>query len=171
MVYVSISRYIGVTPVRITGYKHRTDFDRVMEINDACYSGVYRPSRETVSDMVSVSDVFTARVNEKDFDHSFPEDMPDEDYIVGFAIVRNVFQPYIWNIAVDPNYQRRCVGKNLLREIIRRYTLEKCKEITLHVNANNPAQRLYYDYGFRVIAVEKDYFVPDDGLLMRRQLP
>jgi ribosomal protein S18 acetylase RimI-like enzyme len=156
--------------MRITGYNHREDFDRVMQINDACYNGVYRPPRETVADMVSVSDVFVARVNEKDFSHSFPEDLPDEDFVVGFAIVRNVIQPYIWNIAVDPAYQRRGVAGNLLREIICRYTLEKCTEIRLHVNVQNPAQKLYFDYGFRIIDLEEEYFKPDDGLIMRRKL-
>jgi ribosomal protein S18 acetylase RimI-like enzyme len=157
--------------MRITGYKHREDFERVIQINDACYSGVYRPPRKTVADMISVSEVFIARVNEKDFSHSFPEDLPDENYIIGFAIVRNAFQPYIWNIAVDPAYQNRGVAGNLLREIIRRYTLEKSSRITLHVNVENPAQKLYFDYGFRVISVEEDYFAPNDGLMMERKLP
>ena len=157
--------------MRIAGYKHREDFQRVMEINDACYSGDFRPPREIMQDMISISDVSLARVNENDFSHSFPEDLTDEYYVIGFAIVRNASQPYIWNIAVDPAFQGRGVAGNMLREIIRRYTLEKCKSITLHVNAENPAQKLYYDYGFRVIAVEENYFNPDAGLLMERKLP
>lgn len=157
--------------MRITGYKHKDDFERVMEINDACYSGVYRPPRNLMFDMISVSDVFVARVNEKDFSHSFPEDLPDEDFIVGFAIVRDAIQPYLWNIAVDLEYRGRGVAGNMLREIIKKYTLSKCKEITLHVNVTNAAQKLYFDYGFRVAAVEENYFEPDDGLVMCRPLP
>jgi ribosomal protein S18 acetylase RimI-like enzyme len=145
--------------MRVTGYKHREDFERVMVINDACYSGDFRPPRETMADMISVSDVFIARWEGY------------TDQIIGFAIVRNAVQPYIWNIAVDPAFQQRGVGGNLLREIIRKYTLEKSKQITLHVNATNPAQKLYFDYGFRVVAVEENYFNPHDGLLMERKLP
>jgi ribosomal protein S18 acetylase RimI-like enzyme len=150
--------------MRVTGYKHSEDLERIMEINNSCYSGIYCPPRNTMVDNMLVSDVFVARVTPAD-DKTTPVDT-----IIGFAIVRNAVQPYVWNIAVDPAYQSRGVGGNLLREIIKRYTLEKCKEITLHVNVNNPAQKLYFDYGFRVVAVETDYFQPDDGLVMKRDL-
>jgi ribosomal protein S18 acetylase RimI-like enzyme len=156
--------------MRITGYKHREDFERLMEINDACYSGVYRPPRDLMADYVSVSDVFVARAD----NYGKPYicgDLSVAEIIIGFAIVRNAIQPYIWNIAVDPSYQNRGVAGNLLREIIKKYTLEKCSRITLHVNVNNPAQRLYFSYGFQVKEVVKDHFVPNDGLLMERKLP
>ena len=152
--------------MRITGYKHKEDFKRVMEINDACYNGIYRPPADLVYTYLSVSDVYVARHNVDGCNSR-----PDEDVIVGFAIVRNVFQPYIWNIAVDPAHQNRGVAGNLLREIIKTYTLSKYSMITLHVNAENPAQKLYYDYGFRVKSVERNYFDPQDGLLMERKLP
>jgi ribosomal protein S18 acetylase RimI-like enzyme len=151
--------------MRITGYK-RKDFERVMEINDACYSGEYRPPRDTMADMISVCDVFLAR-------HPYfgpPDYKADGIRIVGFAIVRNAIQPYLWNIAVDPEWQGKGIASKMLKEIIDRYTQEKSKQITLHVNAENPAQKLYFDHGFRVMAVEKDYFKPDDGLLLKRDL-
>lgn len=144
--------------MRITGYR-REDFDRVMEINDACYTGIYCPPRQTVADMISVSDVFIAQL-----DNHAPE-------IIGFAIVKNVSQPYVWNIAVDPSCQGRGIGGNLLREVIKRYTLDHQHAISLHVNIDNPAQKLYFDYGFRVRAIEPGYFEPNDGLLMERKLP
>ena len=156
--------------MRITGYKHREDFQRVMEINDACYEGVYRPPRETMSDMISVSDVVIARIDPNGEPYIFG-DRSVEDAIIGFAIVRNPAQPYLWNIAVSPAYQNKGVAGNLLREIIRKYTLDKYSQITLHCNAKNPAQKLYFDHGFRVVAVEKNYFNPDAGLLMERKLP
>ena len=152
--------------MRITGYKHKDDYERVMEINDACYTGIYCPPRELMRNYLTVSDVFIARHNVDGCDSK-----PDEDIVVGFAIVRNVFQPYIWNIAVDPAYQGRGVGGNLLREVIRTYTLSKNLNIALHVNAENPAQKLYFDYGFRVKSVQAKYFDPNDALLMERKLP
>jgi ribosomal-protein-alanine N-acetyltransferase len=141
-------------------YRHKEDFDRVMEISDACYSGDYRPPRQTMADMVSVSDVCVARIDEVELGHS----------LIGFAIIKNVSQPYIWNIAVDPAWQKRGIAGNMLREIIKRYTLNKDKEISLHVDATNPAQKLYFDYGFRVVSVEENYFEPNDGLMMVRRL-
>ena len=148
--------------MRITGYRHKEDFDRLMQINDACYFGEYRPPRKIVSDMISVSDVLIARGS-----HVDPETL------VGFAIMKDAenVPAYLWNIAVDPEYQGRGVGGNILREIIKKYTLSKRMGISLHVNVNNPAQKLYYDYGFRVTSLVKDYFKPDDGLYMLRRLP
>jgi ribosomal protein S18 acetylase RimI-like enzyme len=55
-------------------------------------------------------------------------------------------------------------------EIIDRYKMNGDKQITLHVNATNPAQKLYFDHGFRVVAVDKGYFGKEDGLLMKRVL-
>jgi ribosomal protein S18 acetylase RimI-like enzyme len=149
--------------MRITGYKHKEDLERMMEINDSCYAGIYCPPRNIMVDNLLVSDVFVARALE----HVNPE------IIVGFAIVRDQehVPAYIWNIAVDPAYQGRGVGGNLLREIIKKYTLAKRMGISLHVNVENPAQKLYYDYGFRVTSYVKDYFKPDDGLYMLRRLP
>lgn len=145
--------------MRVTPYR-KEDFEKLMEINDACYFGAYRPSREIVAEYLGVSDVYIARETVFGFEG-----------VIGFAIVQNCDQPYIWNIAVDPQFQSRGVGGNLLREIVRAYTLSKQKRITLHVNACNPAQKLYYDYGFRVKKVAEQFFAPDDGLLMERVLP
>jgi len=158
-------------PMIITTAYNSTDFDRLMEISDTCYEGVERPPRETMKDMVEVCDVFLAKVNEKDFSHSFPEESPDENHIIGFVLVRTVVHPYIWSIAVDKSFQGRGVGGNLLREVIEWYTLQKAQEIKLHVHEDNPAQKLYWDYGFRVKSVEEGYYMPKDGLVMRRELP
>src|ERR1700677_1296828 len=152
--------------MRITNYNHRQDFERLLEINDACYSGVYRPPRETVNDMILISDVYVYRYNVDGC-----ASRPDDDIMIGFAIVKNTDCPYIWNIAVDPLYQGRGVGASLLREIITRYTIAGDKEIHLDVNSTNPAQKLYFDYGFRVKSVCTKYFDPNDGLHMVRPLP
>ncbi len=151
--------------MRITGYKRSEDLDRIMEINDAVYFGEYRPPRDTVVDEMLRSDVFVAR-EDQNCEHA-----TTSSDILGFAIVRYDEQPYLWNIAVDPAYQGRGIGGNLLREIIKKYTLNKSSWISLHVNVQNPAQKLYFDYGFRTRAVIKNYFKPDDGLYMIRRLP
>jgi ribosomal protein S18 acetylase RimI-like enzyme len=158
--------------MRITGYKHSEDLARMMEINDSCYSGIYCPPRNIMVDNLLVSDVFVARVDES-FAASELLTYGDLGHIVGFAIVRDQehVPAYIWNIAVDPAYQGRGVGGNLLREIIKKYTLAKSMGISLHVNVENAAQKLYFDYGFRVTSYVKDYFKPDDGLYMLRKLP
>jgi ribosomal protein S18 acetylase RimI-like enzyme len=148
-----------------TDYKS-TDFNRLREISDACYTGDERPPHEIMKDMVEVCDVFLAKESvPRDPDGGNPYDM-----IIGFALVRTSGNPYVWSIAVDKQFQERGVGGNLLREIIKKYTLQKEIVISLHVHEDNPAQKLYFDYGFRVRKVEEAYYMPKDGLLMKRLL-
>jgi ribosomal protein S18 acetylase RimI-like enzyme len=117
-------------------------------------------------DMTECCDIFLAK-------ETVPQD-PDggnpHEIIVGFALVRTSGNPYVWSIAVDKAFQGRGVGGNLLREIIKFYTLAKASGINLHVHEDNPAQSLYFSYGFRVQDVIKDYYAPKNGLLMRRVL-
>jgi ribosomal protein S18 acetylase RimI-like enzyme len=147
-----------------TAYKS-TDFERLWEISDRCYTGDERPPHDIMKNMVEVCDVFLAKETFPGFGRD-----PDEDGIIGFALVRTSGNPYIWSIAVDKGFQRRGVGGNLLREIIKKYTLQKDLEITLHVHEDNPAQKLYFDYGFRVKRIERDYYNPKNGLFMVRPL-
>lgn len=143
--------------MRINMYR-KEDFDAIIVINNACYSGEFQAPADKMRDMISVSDVWVART--------------DTGEIIGFAIVRCVDQPYLWNIAVAPAYQKRGIAGNLLREIIKTYTLSKEPFITLHVNVNNDtAKRLYENYGFKVIDLAENYYASDDGYLMKRYLP
>lgn len=152
--------------MKITQGYSAQDFSRIVEISDLCYKGVERPPRTTMEQMCSISDIFLAK-------EMLPQD-PDggnpHEVIIGFAIVQAAGYPYIWSIAVDPAFQGRGVGGNILREIIKKYTLEKQPHISLTVRADNPAQKLYFDYGFRVRLVEKNYYEEMDGLNMRKFL-
>ena len=148
-----------------TAYKS-TDFERLWEISDRCYTGDERPPHDIMKNMVEVCDVFLAKETFPGFGRD-----PDEDGIIGFALVRTSGNPYVWSIAVDKDFQGRGVGGNLLREIIKKYTLQKALCITLHVHEDNPAQKLYFDYGFRMRDVVKYYYAPKNGLLMIRTLP
>jgi len=153
-----------------TAYKS-TDFNRLCEISDRCYTGDERPPRETMKDMVEVCDVFLAKSGLGCIEVGEMESNSCEfDKIIGFVLVRTLGNPYIWSIAVDKRVQGRGVGGNLLREIVKKYTLQKELAITLHVHEDNPAQKLYFDYGFRVQDVVKDYYAPKNGLYMVRAL-
>ena len=134
------------------------DRARLHAINEACYSGVQRPAPTEFDDMCT-NRVFVAHEG-------------DGGNVYGFAICRDGERfPYLWSLAVDPEYQGRGVGGNLLREVIKFYTLRKAEEIGLHVHRDNPAQKLYFDYGFRVASVAKGWYKPEgDGLYMRREL-
>src|SRR5208337_4198408 len=121
------------------------DMPRLYEINVACYSGIQRPSPAEFADMMA-GGVFLAK--------------NESLHIIGFALVRRR-DTYLWSLAVDPSYQGRGVGGNLLREVIKFYTLAKETEISLHVHPDNPAMKLYFDYGFRVKAVAKNWYMAE----------
>jgi ribosomal protein S18 acetylase RimI-like enzyme len=120
-----------------------------------------------MKNMVEVCDVFLAKIEKL---NDLAKRNTGDTVIVGFALVRTSGNPYIWSIAVDKGYQNLGIGGNLLREIVKKYTLQKELAITLHVHEDNSAQCLYFSYGFRVQDVVKDYYAPKNGLLMRRVL-
>lgn len=145
------------------------EFERLLLINDACYTGIERPTLQEFTNMLKHTDVFVVKAQAP---YGHPQ--CGADILIGFAIVRTAGsfgQPYLWSIAVDPEFQGRGVGKNLLREVIKRYTLAKNTEITLHVHPDNPAQILYFNQGFRVQGIAPKWYDKSHGLVMRRPLP
>jgi ribosomal protein S18 acetylase RimI-like enzyme len=94
------------------------------------------------------------------------------DFVVGYAIVeRRLGEPYIWSIAVDEKYRHRGIASAILKELEGYYRSKGFQGIALAVKVDNPAQKLYFDAGYRVIKVLADYYQPEgDGLLMRRVL-
>jgi ribosomal protein S18 acetylase RimI-like enzyme len=143
------------------------EFERLLQINDACYEGVERPSIFEFENMLKYTDVFLAKYNVDGCNSK-----PEEDIIIGFAIVRPTAEPYLWSIAVDPEFRGRLVGETLLKKIIKIYTLDKRDEITLHCRPDNPAQKLYFNVGFRVEGIARHWYGRNaPGLFMRRPLP
>lgn len=133
----------------------REEFARLLAINDICYTGVQRPSPAEFQGMLANSTVFAAR-----------SQTVDRTPILGFAIVRPENIPYLWSIAVLPAYWGRGFGSTLLREVISVYP-----EMYLHVKPDNPAQKLYFDFGFRVSYIAKRWYKNEgDALYMRRGL-
>jgi ribosomal protein S18 acetylase RimI-like enzyme len=154
--------------MKIAKVYNPTEFPRLLQINDECYTGIERPSAFEFEGMLKNTDVFVAS-------EAVDRD-PNDWRIIGFAICKPTISPargpYLWSIAVSVPFQNRGVGGNLLREVIKAYTLSKEKEITLHCKPSNPAQKLYFDYGFRVEVVAPHWFGRNElGLFMRRPLP
>lgn len=142
------------------------EFERLFAISNECYVGDERPNIKEFRTMTG-HDVFVAR---KQAPYGHPE--CGRIIIIGFAVVAsmNSNHPYLWSLAVTKEFQGCGVGGNLLREVIKRYTLSK-PEISLHVHPDNPAQKLYFDYGFRVEGIARNWYKNRNGLFMRRPLP
>jgi ribosomal protein S18 acetylase RimI-like enzyme len=141
----------------------KDDIPRLTEINEKCFEGVQRPPDDTFQQMLKISESFIAYPGNVGY-NQFNE-------IYGFALVKRETYPYLWTIAVDPKWQHKGIAGNILREVS--YAM-KCvgeKILRLHVHVNNPAQRLYFNQGFRVKRVDTGYYLDEgDALLMEKKL-
>lgn len=92
--------------------------------------------------------------------------------LAGYAIVteKNA-QPYVWEIAVASLYRGQGYGAALLGEIEVWARENEKREITLNCLTENPAQKLYFDAGYRVTKVLLGYYgAGRNGIVMRRNL-
>ena len=91
-------------------------------------------------------------------------------YVAGFLAQVGVGR--IFSLAVDPKYQNRSVGSNLLKEIINIFRKEGVTEIILEVRTDNiKAKRFYERLGFSQFGIaEKYYNDGQDARLMKLKL-
>ena len=91
-------------------------------------------------------------------------------YVAGFLAQVGVGR--IFSLAVDPKYQNRSVGSNLLKEIINIFRKEGVTEIILEVRMDNiKAKRFYERLGFLQFGIaEKYYNDGQDARLMKLKL-
>jgi ribosomal-protein-alanine N-acetyltransferase len=89
--------------------------------------------------------------------------------IVGYVLywkIRDDVQ--INNIAVHPDFRRAGIGEAMLRDVLIRTKSEGAAFVSLEVRVSNTAARtLYGKYGFKPLAVRKDYYThPDEDALV-----
>lgn len=138
------------------GYESE-DIEILQELNIKCYEGEQRAPRAVFKDMLTVSDVWLDRLSNS---------------IIAFLLVsQRARGSYLWSVAVYPEYRGLGVGSALI-ETAKEYLKSRGEQRWgLHVHVNNPAQKLYFDQGFRAIRVEPRYFLDDgDGIYMEGEL-
>ncbi|MDP0071552.1 ribosomal protein S18-alanine N-acetyltransferase [Glaesserella parasuis] len=88
-----------------------------------------------------------------------------ENRIVAFAICQFVLdEATLFNITVDPAYQGKGFGKQLLQALIAQLQQKQITTLWLEVRASNTtAQKLYFSLGFNEVAVRKNYYPTQDG--------
>lgn len=132
--------------------KSDTLFQRLIQINRLCFEGRELPAEAPFRYEFDRGTIYTVAIAE---------------VIIGYALVsRWASGPFLWNIAVVPQYRKLGLGTQLLREI---FFVEKNEPIELTVNVNNPAQKLYFDEGFRAVRVIPKYYGSEAGIRMRRK--
>ena len=100
----------------------------------------------------------------------------DGDRLVGYAGLAFVAGPplaeaEIHTIGVDPAYQRRGIGRELLRGLLAVADAERATVFFEVRTDNDAARRLYEDEGFTVVGLRKRYYRPSgaDAHTMRRE--
>ena len=74
-----------------------------------------------------------------------------------------MLEGHITTLAVDPAHQGRKIGERLLIALLEEAMLRGASHVTLEVReGNRAAQRLYCKYGFRNVAIRKNYYT-DNG--------
>lgn len=79
-------------------------------------------------------------------------------------------QPYIWSVATAPTHRGRGLATLLISEFEKHYKSSGYYRAWLHVRVENPAQKLYFDLGYRVASFEANIYGPRrHGLVMRKR--
>lgn len=84
-----------------------------------------------------------------------------------------VNEGHITNIAVDPIYRQKGIGKLILNELIKIAYEKQMIGLTLEVRLNNePAKNLYKELGFKLEGIRKEYYsdTKEDALIMWKYL-
>lgn len=84
------------------------------------------------------------------------------DKVVGFLIgyVKNG-TPYINNIAISPYFRKNGIATQLITKFEELFGMNQKPETKLfwlQVDSSNPAQKLYFDLGYRVGWVDQNYY-------------
>ncbi len=93
-----------------------------------------------------------------------------EGKIIGYAGLCYFFEEgHITTMAVAPDWRRKGVGKLLLAHLIEKSIEIGLKGLSLEVReSNRVAQQMYQEFGFRVLARRKRYYVQpiEDAIIM-----
>lgn len=95
-----------------------------------------------------------------------------EEKIVGFINYYLIYDRIeIVNFNVLDYFQNKHIASSLLEQLISLANKEKIKNITLEVRSDNEkAIYLYHKYGFKEVAIRKNYYNDTDGILMEKEL-
>lgn len=80
-----------------------------------------------------------------------------DERLAGFAVARRTAEDEIeiLNVAVDPPFRRRGIGRSLILEVIGKNPGTVFLEVR---QSNMAARKLYHSLGFETVAVRPDYY-------------
>ena len=85
--------------------------------------------------------------------------------IIGYSIVMLAAgEAHILNICIGPDYQKKGLGRYLLRHLLKKSKQTDVDMVLLEVRRSNAAaQQLYQSEGFHELGVRKAYYPADNG--------
>ena len=85
--------------------------------------------------------------------------------IIGYGIVMlSPGEAHILNICIEPDFQKKGLGRYLLRFILKKSNQTDVDMVLLEVRRSNAAaQQLYQSEGFHELGVRKAYYPADNG--------
>lgn len=97
----------------------------------------------------------------------------DKNEIIGFAGIKIVLdEADIMNIVTKRSNRNKGIGSLLLENLILLANKLNVKSIILEVNEENSiAIHLYKKYGFKKIAIRKNYYKNKNAIIMKKKLP
>ncbi len=94
----------------------------------------------------------------------------DEGRVAGYMGVHIIIdEAYITNIAVDDEYKRQGIGRNLMQTAIVECKEKGCAFITLEVRVSNEAAiGLYTSFGFKNMGIRRNFYTnpAEDAMIM-----
>jgi ribosomal protein S18 acetylase RimI-like enzyme len=133
------------------------DLDRVMHVEKACFP------QNLLEDEIVVYLTIPGHVAAV---------VEYEGEIVAFMLCRKdhvVF--HLDDIAVLPSHQGKGLGKMMLRWLQKEFATLKCKHLCLCVRFDNPAKKLYEDFGFQKYGYEEDAYEPGGHAILMHYSP
>jgi ribosomal protein S18 acetylase RimI-like enzyme len=132
------------------------DFDFLLSMNSDLYPDDYCDVRQF----------------KKAYDHGVHWVAEDSGKIVA-ALISEVEKgtPYIWSVATYPTHRGKGLATLMIQEFEKHYAALGYEKSWLHVRVENPAQKLYFDLGYRVASFEPNIYGPHShGLIMRKKI-
>jgi ribosomal protein S18 acetylase RimI-like enzyme len=140
------------------GDKH---FDDIKRISDESFTGMECPNAETLRYHYNCGELFVRMMTHPTL----------ESEIISYVIVTmSGGEPYVWSLATKKEFRGMGIASALLNDVAEWHRLKGDRFLELMVHPDNPAQKLYFDRGFRVIRVVPRYYGAVNGLRMRRVL-
>lgn len=131
------------------------DIDRIMAVMATAFDPQFGEawSRRQIEDALVLGNCHYGLIGARGLD-SVPG-----DNAVGFWLSRLGFdEEELLLFAVDPGFRRKGLGLLLLADLARAATLRGARRLLLEMRQGNPAETLYYTFGFKPIGRRPNYY-------------